>query len=140
MKSTHKLIILAVLSLIPFSGCSLTKGKGIAEAAVARFHDQYNNGRFHEIYIETDDGFKKVTSESEFTTLLDALRRKLGSVTTATQAGWGVNATPMGTVATLHFDVDFSEGKGTEQFVFHISGNKAMLYNYNVNSPLLLTR
>jgi hypothetical protein len=51
MKSTHKLIIVAVLSLIPLSGCSLTKRKGIAEAAVSRFHDQYNNGRFHEIYL-----------------------------------------------------------------------------------------
>jgi hypothetical protein len=51
-----------------------------------------------------------------------------------------VNATPTGKLVTLAYDVEFSEGKGTEQFVFHVSGDKAFLFNYNVNSPLLITK
>jgi hypothetical protein len=51
-----------------------------------------------------------------------------------------VNATPAGTMVTLVYDVDFSEGKGTEQFVFRINDEKALLFNYNVNSPLLITK
>lgn len=43
-------------------------------------------------------------------------------------------------MATLTYDVDFSEGKGNEQFVFHISGDRAALYHYNVNSPLLIIK
>ena len=43
-------------------------------------------------------------------------------------------------MVTLNYDTDFSEGKGTEQFVFHVTGDKALLYSYNVNSPLLITR
>jgi len=46
----------------------------------------------------------------------------------------------MGTMATVSYDVEFSEGKGTETFVFHVSGDKAMLYRYNVNSSLLITK
>jgi hypothetical protein len=46
----------------------------------------------------------------------------------------------MGTMATLGYKVEFSEGKGAEQFVFRINGDKAMLYNHNVNSPLLIIK
>ena len=138
-KQKLSLVIITVL-LVTCNSCSLTKGKGIAEAAVAQFHNQYNAGQFREIYNQADEGFKKSASETDFVTLLEALRRKLGTVSQSNQAGWGVNATPMGTMATLAYEVEFSEGKGTEQFVFHISGDKAMLYNYNVNSPLLITK
>lgn len=133
------LIIIAVL-LVAANSCSLTKGKGIAETAVAQFHSQYNAGQFHEIYNQADEEFRKSASEADFIALLEALHRKLGMVKQSNQSGWGVNATPMGTVATLAYNVEFSEGKATEQFVFRISGDKATLYNYNVNSPLLITK
>ena len=133
-------LVLVALLLALVSACSLTKGKGIAEAAVVKFHDQFNAEQFHEIYEQTDDGFKKSVSEDDFVALLGAVHRKLGTVKQAHSAGWGVNATPTGTMATLTYDVDFSEGKGGEQFVFHISGDKAALYHYNVNSPLLITK
>ena len=41
-----KLNTIAVLLLVAVSSCSLAKGKGIAEAAVVRFHDQFNGGKF----------------------------------------------------------------------------------------------
>jgi hypothetical protein len=136
-----KLTVISLgLLLAAGSSCSLTKGKGIAEAAVAKFHDQFNAGRYHEIYEKADDGFKKSVSESDLVALLEAVQRKLGTVKEAHSAGWGINATPMGTMATLNYDVDFSEGKGSEQFVFRISGDNALLYHYNVNSPLLITK
>jgi hypothetical protein len=34
----------------------------------------------------------------------------------------------------------FTEGKGTEAFVFMVHGNEALLYNYNINSPTLITK
>ena len=126
--------------LLATSSCSLTKGKGLAEAAVAHFHEQYNSGQFHEIYNQADEEFRKGATEAHFMEVLEALRRKLGTVKQSTQTGWNVNATPMGTMVTLSYAVEFSEGKGTEQFVFRVSGGKALLYNYNVNSPLLLTK
>ena len=139
---TNRKLILVVVAvvLVGSSSCSLTKGKGIAEAGVAQFHNQYNAGRFHEIYSQADEEFRKSTSEPDFVAFLEALRRKLGTVNQSNQAGWHVNATPVGTMVTLASNVEFSEGKGMEQFVFRISGDKAMLYNYNVNSPLLITK
>jgi hypothetical protein len=51
-----------------------------------------------------------------------------------------VNATPAGTTVTLHYNTEFTEGTANEQFVFLVSGDKATLYNYNINSPLLITK
>jgi len=132
--------VLFAMLIAGTSSCSLTKGREVAETAVKRFHDQYNAGKFSDIYQETDDQFKNVTSEKEWVELLQAVQRKLGTVKDAKSSGWGVNTTPMGTTATLSYDIDFSEGRGAEQFVFHISGNAAKLLRYNINSPLLITR
>jgi serine protease inhibitor ecotin len=134
------LLILLALLFATNTSCSLTKGKGIAEAAVVKFHNQYNAEQFHEIYNQADGGFKKEVNEAEFISLLEAVRRKLGTMKQANPAGWGINATTMGTMATLSYEIEFSEGKGQEQFVFHVSGDKALLYHYNVNSPLLITK
>jgi hypothetical protein len=139
---TTKTLILVVVAtlLIGSTSCSLTKGKGIAEAAATQFHNQFNAGQFHEIYDQADEGFRKAASETDFVTLLEAVHRKLGTIGQSNSTGWFVNATPMGTMVTLTYDIEFSEGKGMERLVFHISDDKAQLYNYNINSPLLITR
>lgn len=137
--NTKYLVVLTVLVALQLS-CGVKKGKEIAERAVQKFHNQLNAGQFQQIYAESDEAFKKGTTEEQAVQLFDAVRRKLGTVQQAKLAGWHVNATTGGTVVTLGYEVDFSEGKGTEQFVYHVSGDKVMLFNYNVNSPLLVTR
>ena len=100
-KQTVRFIILTALIVVGVSCSAFTKGKGNAEAAVAQFHDQYNAGHFREIYSQTDEEFKKSTTEADFVALLEALRRKLGTVKQASPAGWKVNSTPMGTMVSL---------------------------------------
>ena len=134
-----KLVTLA-LCLAALSSCSVTKGKGIAEGAVVQFHEQLNAGQYHDIYVQTDEGFRRAATEVDTVALFEAIRRKLGTVKNSTQTGWNVNATTSGTMVSLGYDVEFSEGKGTEQFVFHVTGGKALLFNYNINSPLLITK
>lgn len=139
---TRQIICLTLLAtlLLVGSSCSFTKGKAIGERAVVQFHNQFNAGQYHEIYAQSDEGFRKASSEEDTLTLLDAVRQKLGTVKQADQKGWHVNATPAGTMVSLTYEVEFSEGKGTEDFVFHISGDKALLYNYHINSPLFITK
>ena len=126
--------------IITTGSCSLMKSREPAEAAVANFHIQYNDGQFREIYSQADNEFKKSASEEQLLQLLETARRKLGMVKQSTQTKWNVNATTSGTLITLTYDVEFSEGKGTEQFVWRMNEDRALLYNYNVNSPLLITR
>ena len=132
-------LLLSLLTLLA-SACSFGKDKSIAEAGVAQFHRQFNASQFREIYIESDERMKKAATEIEFLTLLQAVRRKLGSVQQSTQAGWRVNVTTNGTTATLNYRTDFNEGKGTESFVFYISADKATLAGYHIDSPLLITK
>ena len=132
--------LLFTFLLIAATSCSFTKGKQVAESAVGQFHNQYNAGQFHDIYNQADDGFKRSDSEAHLVQFFEALQRKLGTVKDANQTGWHVNATTNGTIVTLAYDTEFSEGKGTEEFVFRVNGDKALLYNYHVNSPLLLTK
>ena len=137
--NTKYLILLIVVVAMPLS-CGVKKGKENAERAVEKFHNQLNAGQFQQIYSESDEAFRKVVTEEQALQLFDAVRRKLGTVQQAKLTGWNVNATTGGTAVTLGYDVDFSEGKGTEQFVYNVTGDKALLFNYNVNSPLLITK
>lgn len=139
---TERVLLLTFIAglLVAVSSCSLTKGKELGELAVIQFHNQFNAGQDHEIYSQSDEGFQKAASEADTVAMFEAVRRKLGTVKNSNQVGWHVNATPMGTMVTLTYEVEFNEGKGTEQFVFRVSGDKALLFNYNVNSPLLITK
>ena len=140
IKTRPILFLTFIAAFFIVSSCSFTKGKARGEEAVVKFHNQFNAGRFHEIYAQSDEGFRKATSEADTLALFEAVRRKLGTVKNSNQTGWHVNATSAGTMVTLAYEVEFSEGKGTEQFVFHVNGDKALLFNYNVNSPLLITK
>jgi hypothetical protein len=136
---TRYLILLTVAVALQLA-CGVKKGKENAERAVEKFHSQLNAGQFQQIYAESDEAFRKVVTEEQAIQLFGAVRSKLGTVQQAKLSGWHVNATTGGTAVTLSYEVEFSEGKGTEQFVYHVSGDKALLFNYNVNSPLLITK
>lgn len=140
MNKINLLIIGIIFLFLTISCSSMMKGQQLAESAVENFHSQFNAGKYSEIYYQADDEFKKSVTEKEWIELLEAVRRKLGTVTNATSSGSNVKTTNAGTVATVTYNVEFSEGKGTEQFVFHVTDDKALLYNYNVNSPLLITK
>ena len=132
-------MLVLVLALTGVS-CSITKHKENAERAVAKFHQQLNAEQYAEIYKESDKLFKENVSEADGTALFGAVHAKLGSVKNANLQGWNVNATSNGTIVRLQYDVDFSEGKGTEQFGYLINGNEALLVRYDINSPLLITK
>ena len=140
MNKINLLIISFVFLFLTISCSSIMKGKELAEPAVANFHAQFNAEKYSEIYDQADDEFKKSVNEKEWIELLEAVHRKLGTVTKSDSESWNVNTTTSGTFATVTYDVEFSEGKGTEKFVFHVTDEKALLYNYNINSPLLITK
>jgi hypothetical protein len=117
------------------------EGQGAAEPAVIKFHQQFNEKQFAQIYAESSDKMKEAASEKELVDLLEAVHRKLGTVKDAKSTSWYVNTTPLGTMVTLTYEIEFSQdAKGTEQFIYEVSGETATLVNYNINSPQLVTR
>ncbi|HEX8746384.1 MAG TPA: DUF4019 domain-containing protein [Pyrinomonadaceae bacterium] len=142
MRFRTRLILASALTLMLFAtgACSLIKGRELSESAIARFHNQFNSAQYADIYNQTDEGFRKGSPESEMTALLGAVRRKLGTVKNTSQVKWNLNATPNGTMVVLTYETEFTEGKATEQFIYRVSGDRAMLYRYDVMSPLLVIK
>ena len=136
MNKLNLLIIGVIFLFLTISCSSLMKGEKLAEPAVKNFHDQFNDGKYLEIYNQADDGFKKAVTEKQWIELAEKIKQKLGTVKSAKSTGSNVKTTNAGTLTTVTYDVEFSEGKGTEEFMFRISDDKALLYNYEVNSPL----
>jgi hypothetical protein len=141
IKTKNILVLtLVIAASLILGSCSLAKHRQTAQKAVDTFHDQLNAGQFQEIYAQSGDEFKKAISEADAIALFEAVHRKLGMVKQATETSWRVGTAPLGTMTIVAYDVEFSEGKGTEQFAFQMKDNKALLVNYNVNSPLLITK
>lgn len=139
MKNLNSLIVVAIL-IFAALGCSSADAMKKAGPAADLFHQQFNAKQYTEIYEKADDEFKKVVTQEKLNELLDAVHRKLGNFQQAKQTGWYFNTTPLGTVVTLTYDVDFSDGKGTEQFIYKVNGDAVKLLNYNINSPDFITK
>ena len=134
------IFVVVTVIVVGSSSCSFTKSKQVAEDAVKKLHNQYNAGQYHEIYSQADEEFRKTVKEADFVNMLEHVHSKLGTVKQSNQDAWHVNATTSGTAVTLGYDVVFSEGKGTEECIFRVSGDQAKLIGYTVKSPLLATK
>jgi hypothetical protein len=126
--------IAAVLVSMVLAACSTTKDVDTATAAVAQFRELMAAQKFDQIYAEGADELKKSTTEQSLTRLLDAVDRKLGAFKSAQSNGWSVNYNTSGTSVTMKYKTQFEKGTGVETFVYRISGGKALLAGYQINS------
>jgi hypothetical protein len=105
------------------------------------FHAQLDTEQFSSIYAAADDKFHAATSEGDFIKLLQAIHNKLGTVRDSSLRNTGVAwFAGQGASVTLVYETRFSDGAGTEQFVWHIKDNQASLYGYRINSNDLITK
>lgn len=137
---TFVITILIVFFLATFS-CNSANNIESAEEGVARFHSQLDAEQYHTIYVESDQAFHKGGSEAEFLTLAQAIHRKLGRVQNSTlkasKTQWVAGT---GTIVTLIYDTQFTQGRGTEKFIWRVTSNRAILVGYYVNSNDLLVK
>jgi len=122
------------------SACSMSSDAALAEKEVGRFHQALDAGQFDQLYGGGSDDLKKAANQQEFVALLDAVHRKLGNVSSSTETTWNVNYHTSGTFVRLVYDTTFLQGKGTEEFVYRVSGNEAHLAGYHINSSDLIIR
>lgn len=137
--------LILLLGFIALSGCGscITGGamaKGTATAAVDDFHTRYNRKDYPGICAMVSDDFHKSTTDEQFTKVLTLVQQKLGTVKNSNETNWKVFVGTGGTQVTLSYDTEFSNAKGTEEFVWVVEGGRARLFNYRVNSPALLEK
>ncbi|HEV8229678.1 MAG TPA: DUF4019 domain-containing protein [Candidatus Limnocylindria bacterium] len=137
MRRAPAIVFVATLAL---SSCGLFEGKDVAEKAVERFHQQYNDESYGQMYADADAAFRRATSDASWTQLMQAVKRKLGALTRSRQTNFNLFSGTGGTTATLAYASEFAQGKATEEFRYGITGGKALLLAYNINSPDLILR
>ena len=121
------------------AGCSASQDVGVAQAEVEHFRQLMTEQQFGRIYSEGSDELEKATTEQAMVSLLSAVHRKLGAVKNSKENGWNVNYKPTGSSVTLRFKTQFEKGAGDETFVYRLSGKKALLAGYHINSNNLIT-
>ena len=138
--SDSALALFFLVLLASTSSCNIaqhvTQRFDEATAAVERFHQRLDSEQYAAIYMDTNDTFRKATSEAEFTQLLSAIHRKLGATQSKQSAGWNVKTTS----TTVVYRTKFAEGDATEQFRWRMDEGKAWLEYYNINSNALIVK
>ena len=119
----------------------MTVNTDLAKQGVAQFHSQLDAEQYAALYASADPELHNITAQDDFTKLLAAVHSKLGDVKQSNLRTWNTNwSTGQGTIVTLTYDTTFSTGSGTEQFVWHISDKRALLYGYHINSADLIEK
>ena len=132
MRTVGYLLIAALLG-----GCSMSADSKLAEQAVPEFHHMLDAAQFDVIYDGSADDLKRVATRKDFVDLLDAVHRKLGVVASSNQRTWKVNDNTSGSYVTLIYDTKYAEGDATEQFVYRLEIDKALVAGYHINSNAL---
>jgi outer membrane murein-binding lipoprotein Lpp len=128
-----------LLTGLLLAACSGTQKINEAQEATAHFHDMRSAGQFEQIYAQSDDSFKKATTDADLKRFLSAMNSKLGVVKTSASNGWSLGFTPSGTSVTLRYTTQFEHGTGAETFLYRFANGRALLAGYHVSSNAFLT-
>lgn len=132
-------ILLPLLAALAFSGCSTQKNFQEAERATDEFHLQMAKGNYGGIYDATGAPFKATTSRELLIGMLQRINRKLGPCGDPNRQGFNVNYNTGGTFVMMSYTRKCANGPLEESFTWRIEGDKAVLYGYHANSPVLAT-
>jgi hypothetical protein len=145
MKNYVKLLIIGgvvvfVLAIISFTSIvrSFDQGRDVTAQAVKRFHDQFNAGKFGDIYAEAGSQFQEASGEEKLNSILQLVQGKLGQVVESEEASFTVNYGLGGKHLIVVYKTKFSEGEAVEKFTYQVKSNQVVLFGYNVNSDVLL--
>jgi hypothetical protein len=115
------------------SGCaSERQNLELVEHAVDLFHSQLDSEDYLAIYQAAGANMKEATSESDFVNFMQDVHRTLGSVQNSVQKGTTFELA-QGTIR-INYDTTFAGGTAREQFVWGFKDDKAILYDYRIDS------
>ena len=130
---------LAVLLALTLGGCSAVKDTKVAEEGVTSFHQAMDAGQYGPIYDASASDLKSSVTRNKFIALMTALHSKFGPYRSGKTVGWNDNVNTGGHYVNLNRQAEFERGPVTEEFVFRIEKEKAILAGYHVKSDLLIT-
>ena len=121
--------------LIALTGCGVAKNTKVAEAEVDRFHKHWNAGEFQAVYDEAHMKFRSAQPAEELLAKFAAVKKNYGDLKSSTKRSWGFNSDNGVTDVKLGYDSAFEHGSAVEEFVYRMTGDKALLVSYDIASP-----
>jgi hypothetical protein len=127
--------------LIILCGCSgFFKGKAASEAAIAHFHDLFNEGKLEDIWAESSSQFQAAGKKSKYDEFMQAVQQKLGKSVSSSNVNWNIKSFNGNTTVVMVQQTKFEKGDGTESFTFQMQKENAVLLGYNIQSMDLITK
>ena len=137
-KPKHSCFFISLSILI--SGWGAQKDMEGASAAVLQFHSQLDNQDYLSIYSKADQRFRAASKLDDFTALMTAVHKKLGTVQQSSRQGFFVNYNTSGTTIRLTYATKFADGDADKEFVWTKQGDSFLLLRYHINSNALVTK
>ncbi|MBV9929753.1 MAG: DUF4019 domain-containing protein [Alphaproteobacteria bacterium] len=128
--------IIAAVALL--AGCSMKADMDAGSKAIAAFHRDVDAGQYQKVWAESATDMKGSTPADRLAALLDAVHRKLGRFRSGSQVGFNDNVSGAGHTLSVTYEARYEKGAATEQFVFRMDGNRALLAGYHINSDALI--
>ena len=125
-----KVSLFLVALTVLLSGCHISEGLAEGDKAVAKFHQQFNNEEFGEIYEQSGIEFRGVHNKEELIENFRDIRKEFGKFESIMHQGWTVNKDSFGIVTKINLKTQFEKGVGKERFIFLVNGNDVKLTSY----------
>ncbi len=138
MKHNKLVAIFLISALLPACG-NANKARDLSNTETVKFHRQFNESKFKELYQAASPELRSVTTEADFIKLLELERNKLGKQVSSSEIGSNINFSGK-TVVSINQNTTFEHGKGVESFRYVVSGNNYILQGYNITSNNLFVK
>jgi hypothetical protein len=142
---TLKICLISFLLVVSGVSCSISMNvsddrdnPGLVTRAVDDFHNAFNSGQYDHIYMRSDEDFRNAGKETDFLIAMSKLSQRLGKAHQVNQTGRRTGRTSKGTIVTVTYNTEFSNGAATEEFVWIIKDDSIKLGKYSIQSPLFL--
>jgi hypothetical protein len=126
---------IALAFVLALTGCGLAKNTKVAEAEAERFHQRWNANEFQAVFDDAHMDFRAAQPAEKMIGILRGVKRHYGQLTSTKRRSWGFHSDKGITEITLTYDSAYDHGAAVEEFVFRMTGEKALLLNYDIASP-----
>jgi hypothetical protein len=136
------LIVVAVVLAVAGIGIyklagSLGRAGERGDAAVSTFHRDYNSNGIAAIHTAAAPAFRSGVPMEKFTPFIGMLRERLGEWKSGERTSINLKNDNGHETLEISWNSTFTNGPGTEDFVFDYNGDVPLLTDYHVKSPAL---
>jgi hypothetical protein len=121
--------------ILALAGCGLAKNTKVAEAEAERFHQRWNANEFQAVFDDAHANFRDAQPAEKMIGILQGVKRHYGQMQSTKRKSWGFHSDKGITKIDLAYDSAFDHGAAVEEFVFQMTGEKALLLSYDIASP-----